>query len=457
MPPSPQSPAVRGPKMSVAERAQRYVAKLDPTTCGQGQCHHRTFQVACVLVQAFALSEAEGLGILSDWAGRGTHKWTEHELRHKLRSALAEPGFQSREGLMPRGCFLKGRERSTSLREQLEKNKHAAETPEAKEARAKDREDRRAKLAFNREALTAAAGDWAGVVNLAWLANRSALDPALVTSEGYLRAMYAPGEKVIVQAEYGKDVLWPDEGPLPEGGRDGVKYYANPVHGRYVPNPRGKVLPGETEPRPSRKIKECVEHFRFLVLESDKADLKDWLGFIVQAPIKIAAITTSGGRSIHTLVRVDCRTAAEFAEQKQRMAPFLAGVQVLGVDTGPMNVLAPTRLPQCWREGKVVPPPPPTPGVTVARGKWGFFPFPKGPKRQKLLYVQPAADGRPICELPELRNVETHWCAQAAALVDGHTVDAGGRPIVPAEVAAALGYYANVSPACRAALGDVRA
>jgi hypothetical protein len=437
--------------MSVSERAQRYVDKLDPTTCGQGQCHHRTFQVACVLVQAFALSEVEGLGILTDWAGKGSHRWTEHELRHKLRSALAEPGFQSRDGLMPRGCFLKGRERGKSLREQLEKNKQMAETPEAKEARAKEREERRSKLAFNREALTAAAGEWAGVVNLAWLANRAAMDPAMVTSEGYLRAMYGPGEKVIVQAEYGRDVLWPDEAPLPLGGRDGVKYYANPVHGRYVPNPRGKVLAGETEPRPSRKIKECVEHFRFLVLESDKADLKDWLGFIVQAPIRIAAITTSGGRSIHTLVRVDCRTAAEFAEQKQRMAPFLAGVQVLGVDTGPMNVLAPTRLPQCWREGKVVPPPPPTPGVRVARGKWGFFPFPKGPKLQKLLYLQPAADGRPICELPALRDVETHWCAQAARVVDGYepegaTVD---------QVGEALRYYANVSQACRVALGDL--
>lgn len=451
--PAPAQP--RGPKLSVVERATRYVAKLDPTTCGQGQCHHRTFQVACVLVQAFAMSEVEGLGVLTEWAGRGSHKWTEHELRHKLRSALAEPGFQSTAGILPRGCFLKGKDRGKSLREQLEKNKAVVDTPEAREARQKEREARKASLAFNREALAKAAAAWAGVANLAWLANRSALDPALVTAEGFLRAMYGPSDKVIVQAEYGKDVLWPDEGPLPEGGRDGVKFYANPVHGRYVPNPRGRIKEGATEPEPSRKIKECVEHFRFLVLESDKADMKDWLGFLVQCPIRVAAITTSGGRSIHTLVRVDCRTALEFAALKTSMAPFLAGVQVLGVDTGPMNVLAPTRLPQCWREGKVVPPPPPTPGMAVARGKWGFFPFPKGPKLQKLLYLQPEPDGRPITELPELRNVETHWCGQAAALGDGHTADAAGKPIVEADVRYALGYYCNVSLPCREALAGL--
>jgi hypothetical protein len=445
----------RAPKLSIVERAQRYVSKLDPTTCGQGQCHLRTFQVACVLVQAFAMSEAEAFGVLQDWAVKGTHKWTEHELRHKLRSALAEPGFKSPEGIMPRGCFLKGRQRTQSLREQLEKNKAAAATPEATEQRAKEREERRVALAYNREKLIEAAGTWAAVANLAWLANRSALDPSLVTSDGFLQAMYGPGDKVIVQAEYGKDVLWPDEGPLPASARDGVKFYANPVHGRYIPNPRGKVLEGETEPRPSRKIKECVEIFRFLVLESDKADMKDWLGFLVQCPLRIAAITTSGGRSIHTLVRVDCRTAVEFQALKAEMAPFLAGVQVLGVDTGPMNVLAPTRLPQCWREGKVVAPPPPTPGARVARGKWGFFPFPKGPKLQKLLYLQPEPDGRPITELPELRNVEAHWTGQAAALGDGHTADAGGKPIVEDEVRQALRYYANVSPSCREALAGL--
>lgn len=445
---TPSRPAARGPKLSIVERATRYCATIAPTVCGQGQCHKNTFGVACVLVQAFALSEGEALMVLTEWASRGQHKWTEHELKHKCRSALAEPGYKSKDGLLPRGCFLKGRERSKSLREQLEKNKQAAETPEAKAAREKERQERRDKLAFNREALAKAAGEFVKVVNLAWLANRSALDPATVTPDGFLRALYGPGDKVIVQAEYGQDVLWPDEGPLPECARDGVKFYANPVHGRFVPNPRGKIPEGKTEPPPSRKIKECVEHFRFLVLESDKADMRYWLAFLAQVPVRIAAITTSGGRSIHTLVRVDCRTAVEFAQMKANMAPFLAGVQVFGVDTGPMNVLAPTRLPGCWREGKVTMP-------TKPGERWGFFPFKGGAKLQKLLYVQPNPDGRPLTDMPEVRNVEAYWTQRAALVMEGHTADAAGAPIDADQVRYALRYYANVSEACRSALAEM--
>jgi hypothetical protein len=436
------------PPVSVPERASRYVARMEPTVCGTQSCHPKTYQVACVLVQAFALSPVEAMPIIKEWAGRGTHKWTEAELAHKLRCAANEPGYQSAQGLLERGCFLKGKEKKDRWR----RKDLDALTPEQREAekarRKAEADERKAKLAFNADALAKAAGEWAGMVNLVWLANRSAMDPATIGPKEFLSALYRPGEKVIVMDRYDEGFLWPDE-DFPTEGRDGVKLLANPVSGQALPNPRGKPGPNGEPPKPSRRIVECVTAFRFLVLESDKADLKQWLGFLAQAPLRIAAIYTSGGRSVHTLVRMDCRSRTEYEAEKAAMAPFLAGVRIFGVDPGPMNPLAPTRLPGCWREGKSKPP-------EVEGGRWSFFPFPKGPKLQKLLYLQPEPDERPLIERPALRDVEAHWLRLAELLAEGHTAEASGAAIDRARVQAALAYYANTSPACLEALRGLK-
>jgi hypothetical protein len=430
--------------VSVSERAQRYCAKLDPTVCGTQSCHQKTYHVACVLVQAFALTPGEALSTLQDWAHRGTHKWSESELRHKLQCALAEPGYQSPQGLVERGSFLKGRER----RQRWARKDDSQLTPEQKEAekakRSAERAERAKATAFDREKLVEAAGTWANVVNLVWLANRSAVDPCTVTAVGYLQLLYRPGEKVIVMNRYDDGFLWPDE-EIPTLGHDGVKMLANPVSGQYLPNPRGKPHLETGKVPPSRRIAECVTAFRFLVLESDRADLKDWLGFLAQVPLRIAAIYTSGGRSIHTLVRLDCRSRTEYESEKTRMAPFLAGVRILGVDPGPMQPLAPTRLPGCWREGKQT-----EELMPDGKKRYGFFPFKKGPKLQKLLYLQPNPDGRPLIELPAVRDVEAIWCA-TAALGISDADETGGKALL-----AALAYYANTSPRCLEALRKLR-
>lgn len=434
----------RLPKVSVSERATRYCAKLDPTVCGTQSCHLRTYQVACVLVQAFALSPGEAMPTLMEWAGRGTHRWSEADLRHKLQSALAEPGFQSRGGLMERGCFLKGKERKERWQRRDDSKLSPAQLEAEKAKRAEKKAARTAATAFNKEKLVEAAGEWAAVVNLVWLANRSAMDPALVTAQGYLKALYKPGEKVIVMDRYDQGFVWPDE-TIPEIGRDGIRILANPVTGEFLPNPRGKPDPKTGVVPPSRRIVECVTAFRYLVLESDRAELRDWLGFIVQAPLRISAIYTSGGRSIHTLVRLDCRSRTEYEAEKARMAPFLAGVRILGVDPGPMQPLAPSRLPGCWREGKIT-----EDVLPDGKKKYSFFPFKKGPKLQKLLYLQPNPDGRPLTQLPSVRDVEANWC-KLAAMGISDADETGGK-----ELLAGLAYYANTSKRCLEALRSLR-
>lgn len=423
----------RLPRMSIVERAEKYLDLYPTPLCGTGQCRKAAFRAASILVQGFALGVAEALPLLCRWAARNpTHGWTEVELRKELESACNESGFKSRGALLPRGCLLKDSGMVPSRQERAGRG-IPTET------------EHRAQLKFDAERLRSLAGDWLGKIDLAWLANRSAVDPATVSADAFLRALYRPerGEKVIVMAKYDDGALWPDE-PLPEGGRDGVKLLANPVDGEWRPNMRAardKWVDGQ--PPMSRRIWECVVNFRFLVLESDVAKPQEWLAFLAQAPLRIAAIYTSGGKSVHTLVRVDCATRAAFEAEKARLAPFLSVCVTAGADRGPLSLLAPTRLPGTWREGKVKPPA--GPGE-----KWSFFPFKDGPHRQKLLYLRPEPAVRPLVELPPVRDVEASWCRQAQLVVDGYDPE---RPL--AEIRAALSYYAPVSAACRAALAEL--
>lgn len=84
------------------ERASAYLSKIDPTVCGTGSCHNRTFRAACNLVIGFGLSVDQAFPLLSAWAARGEHSWSDKELLHKLHDADKEDG--------DRGFRLAGRE-----------------------------------------------------------------------------------------------------------------------------------------------------------------------------------------------------------------------------------------------------------------------------------------------------------------------------------------------------------
>ena len=115
--------------------------------------------------------------------------------------------------------------------------------------------------------------------------------------------------------------------------------------------------------------------FRYAVLESDQAPFDQWLSFIVQLPIRIAAIYTSGGRSIHALLRLDTASKAEFDDT---IAPLKRPLKALGADPACLSAVRLTRLPGCWRPEKN-----------------GF---------QKLLYLCPNPPAVRLADLPVLRS-----------------------------------------------------
>ena len=197
-----------------------------------------------------------------------------------------------------------------------------------------------------------------------WLWERSPLRPDIHTGVSFLRKIFREGETALVfdnmrSAKPSVSAqIKPSLHELPDRITDnpsgvGSWFLSNPVDGEWHPNPRdgGKM---------SCRSEEAVTAFRYAVLESDQARPDHWFSFLVQLPMPITAIYTSGGRSIHTLLRVDAVTKAQWDEQ---IVPFKSLLKPLGADAAAMTAVRLTRLPGCWR-----------------REKGGF---------QKLLYLNP--------------------------------------------------------------------
>jgi hypothetical protein len=226
------------------------------------------------------------------------------------------------------------------------------------------------------EALRRVAGDLAEAVDLPWLANRSEVDPATVSAEDFLARLYnaAAGERVVVFSEYKSQgqAVWPVE-RIPTRGPEGIWFLAQPVDGKSRPNPRlGKM---------SRRSEESVLAWRWMVLESDEAPVRLWLGALARLVPNIAAVTTSGGRSVHALVRVDASTKREWDEAKRAIMNLV----VTGADPGALSAVRLTRLPACWR----------------------------GQKEQKLLYFAPSAPDLTLEDIVPRRDVLRNWREEA--------------------------------------------
>jgi hypothetical protein len=247
-------------------------------------------------------------------------------------------------------------------------------------------------------------------VSPAWFMERSPKDPRGVMPAEFLESIFDPGERAIVftkftsQGDFAWEVgrggfrLGKNKGisavksRLPiDGGADGVWFLSNPVSLKWEFSPRKKTGDGT-----SRRIKECVTSWKYLVLESDDAPAELWLKFLAKMPDCIRAIYSSGGRSWHALVCVYAPTWAHMdgllqgnphgANAGQRMGAKRMWAE-LGADPGALTPVRLTRLPGCTRGGK----------------------------QQRLIYLNPGPDGGlnekgewngiPIVDLPKRREV----------------------------------------------------
>ena len=222
-----------------------------------------------------------------------------------------------------------------------------------------------------------------------WLWERSPKRPECMNSFSFLAHLYRDGEKVhafdhmeakipeqTVRISHPMDCRVP--AVIRAGGKNGLGcwFLCNPVDGEFHHNPRQNTM--------SCRSEESLTAFRYVVLESDQAPFGQWLAFIAQLPVRVSAIYTSGGRSIHCLVRLDAANKAEF---DATVAPLKRPIKVLGADPGCLSAVRLTRLPGCWRPEKN-----------------GF---------QKLLYLCPNPPAASLLDLPVIRSrfeALDRWC-----------------------------------------------
>jgi hypothetical protein len=252
--------------------------------------------------------------------------------------------------------------------------------------------------------------DWN--VDESWLADRSPIDPASITDPGeFIDHLYEPDEKVLIFSEFfsqGNFMRWVGKGSFALGSRpdqravrselpkqnfEGAWFLCQPVSGKWLP----------FKDSMSRRFFECVTSWRYLVLEADDAPQSLWMDLLVQLPLPIAALYTSGGRSIHALVRLDAKSKHEWDEIRKVVLPLFTR---LGADGGSLTAVRLTRLPGVERKVVTCPKcglqqtakPKGRPCKNKSCGE--FLPVELSTwSEQKLLYLNPKPDpkGIPIC------------------------------------------------------------
>ena len=215
------------------------------------------------------------------------------------------------------------------------------------------------------------------------------------TATAFLDAMFNPGDRILIftrqfsQGDFlhtaggesfrlaSKPAVRAVPSPCPSAGPEGVWFLVQPVRGDWLPNPNNKDESGQVQL--GRRHAACVTRWPNLVLESDEAPPDLWLRALVQLPLPIRAIYTSGGRSIHALVRVNSQSKADFDHIRDQLVPLVCP---LGADPGALSAVRLSRLPGCVRLGK--------------KDRDGNLERYPEPRLQRLIWCDPHAPFSPI-------------------------------------------------------------
>lgn len=162
---------------------------------------------------------------------------------------------------------------------------------------------------------------------------------------------------------------------LPTRAADGAWYLTAPVLGTWQPNPNNVGADGQ--PKLGRRHAACCTRYPYAVLESDTLPECTWLRILSQLQFPIAAIYTSGGKSLHALLHVNARTAEQFNTARKIL---LRVCTPIGADPAAITPVRLSRLPGC---------------VRLSKGEGAM---------QELLYLNPMPQPRqPLCTMPPRR------------------------------------------------------
>ena len=162
-------------------------------------------------------------------------------------------------------------------------------------------------------------------VDAAWLAARSPIRPDNRTPASFLHALYRPGEKILIfdVFESQGQGVWTYEGrPLTPASLTASA--SESVRSLVLDQPRRWRVSTPTITATSHGAQRQTSPpgdtswSRAIMLSP-----ADWLAALAQMPLPIAAIYTSGGRSIHALVRVDAESKAHWDGIAASLKPAL--------------------------------------------------------------------------------------------------------------------------------------
>jgi hypothetical protein len=167
-----------------------------------------------------------------------------------------------------------------------------------------------------------------------------------ITAAEFLRRLYPKQCNIIFtdQQSQGK-LVWNES--LPDqlvtsaiaNNTQGAWIMVNPVNGKFLPIPRlGKK---------SQRAEENLVAYEYLLIESDSVEMELWLRVLSKLDLPIVAVTTSGSKSAHALVRVNTKNRADYLEKAAEIADL---VVPLGADPAAMSAVRLTRVPGCIRK-----------------------------------------------------------------------------------------------------------
>lgn len=373
--------------MDLIERAEKFVNWLKNSQSWSNE-HDLCFCAANHLIHGFSLGDGAAFSVLRNQLNP---RWKDHELNHKIRQAIKQPSDKPQGYLLREGKFSEQHSRSTYP------TRH---TPtESAPERLKKRQE------FDACALRSMM--MRGFQpSFRWLAERSPLDPRLMSPQGFLDAIFQPGEKTLVftkfasQGQFGHVAGEPGKtyhvpkrpGPhptpcqeFPHTAREGAWFLPSPLDGKW--HPSGNTDAGGN-PILSRRSGQSITVWRHMLLESDDAPEDDWLNLIINLPLPLTALYTSGSRSIHALLKIDAPSKSHFDAFRDRITPILSR---LGADPAAISGVRLTRLPGVLREG-----------TTDRDGRYQKF---DPPRLQRLLYLNPTPQISAIKLMPKLRTV----------------------------------------------------
>ncbi len=436
--------------MDLIDRARAYVGKMDAAVSGSGG-HTATFKVAVALVHGFALTEAEAWMLLREYNLRCQPAWKDRELMHKLKEAgkvsHKEPRGHLAGGRMERGRYASGAAGADGNGAGAGGKMRYGAVPGA----AGQDEDGRNWREYDAAALAREQrGDLR--VDRRWLQERSPLDVRYIVPGKFLEAVLREDERAVVFMEewsQGEYLFWKHKDRTKNGW-----WQLSPVHGRKAvrvsdacDTPREIVsarcgvwwlnqpVTGQwlrKDEKWTRRSEGNVTRWGHMVIESDEEGIEGaWLNLLVQMPLGVVALYTSGGRSVHALCRVDAGSKAVWDRMRDVMKPLLTR---LGADRGVFSAVRLTRLPNVWREGKMVE----VENGGMENGEMGgkggsggsggeggtekgrkgkrkrYVRFPE-PQLQELLWLDPLADGEAIAVRHGRRVREIGRAAAATA------------------------------------------